>query len=208
MRFLRENKRLLFLMVLMPMITFPFDREISLRLRGIQDAAFLHLLDPLVNFASHGLTLIASAVILYLVGTYLRRGPLRETGRLLIISFVSAGTAAQFLKHLFGRARPVVTGDVLFAGPTLKGGYDSFPSGHTTVAFSFAFVLSHLFPRYSVFFYAAAVFTGFERVMHSSHFFSDVCTGAVVGLFIGNVVIRFFGVGRSSKELQSSMVIR
>jgi membrane-associated phospholipid phosphatase len=86
-----------------------------------------------------------------------------------------------------------VTGDVLFAGPTLKGGFDSFPSGHTTVAFSFAFVLSLLFPRYSVLFYTAAAFTGFERVVHTAHFFSDVCIGAVVGLLVGGLVMRSFG---------------
>jgi membrane-associated phospholipid phosphatase len=190
-------------MVLMPMITLPFDREISLRVRAFQDASFLHLIDPLVNFASHGLTLIVSAVIFYLVGAYLRRVPLRETGRLLIISFVSAGITAQFLKHLFGRARPRVTGDVLFAGPTLKGGFDSFPSGHTTVAFSLAFVLSLLFPRYSIIFYAAAAFTGFERVMHAAHFFSDVCTGAVLGLFIGCLVMRLFGNAANAEAVGS-----
>jgi membrane-associated phospholipid phosphatase len=208
MRFLRENKRLLFLMLLMPLITFPFDSTLTALLREFRDTAILHSINALVYFASHGLTLVVSAIILYLIGTHFRRGSLRETGRLLIISFASAGTAAQVLKHLFGRARPRVTGGILFIGPTLEGGYDSFPSGHTTVAFSFAFVLSRLFPRYSVLFYAAAVLTGFERVVHASHFFSDVCTGAVVGLFIGNVVVRFFGDSRSSKKLQSSRVIR
>ncbi len=195
-------------MPILPLIAFLFDTTLTVRLRELQHIAILHSVDPLLHFASHGLTLIVSALILYLLGIHLRRRSLFETGKLLIISFISAGLTAQLLKHLFGRARPRVTGDILFIGPTLKGGYDSFPSGHTTVAFSFAYVLAYLFPRYGVFFYAAALFTGFERVIHASHFFSDVCAGAVIGLFIGNAVIRFFGEGRSGKELQSSRVIR
>ena len=195
-------------MLILPLIAFIFDNALTVRLRELQHIAILHSVDPLFNFASHGLTLIVSALILYLLGIHLKRRSLFETGKLLIISFISAGLTAQVLKHLLGRARPRVTGDLLFIGPTLKGGYDSFPSGHTTVAFSFAYVLANLFPRYGVLFYAAAVLTGFERVVHSSHFFSDVCAGAVIGLFIGNAVVRFFGDGRSSKELHSVRVIQ
>jgi membrane-associated phospholipid phosphatase len=195
-------------MLILPIIAFLFDTTLTVWLRELQHIAILHALDPLFHFASHGLTLIVSALILYLLGIHLRRRSLFETGRLLIISFISAGLTAQILKHLFGRARPRVTGDILFIGPTLKGGYDSFPSGHTTVAFSFAYVLAYLFPRYGGLFYAAAALTGFERVIHSSHFFSDVCTGAVIGLFIGNVVVRYFGDGRNSKRLQNSRVNR
>ena len=185
-------------MLTLPLIAFLFDSTLTVRLRELHHIAILHALDPLFNFASHGLTLIVGALILYLLGIHLRRRSLFETGKLLIISFISAGLTAQVLKHLLGRARPRVTGDILFIGPTLKGGYDSFPSGHTTVAFSFAYVLACLFPRYGVLFYAAAALTGFERVIHASHFFSDVCAGAVIGLFVGNLVVRFFGGVRST----------
>jgi undecaprenyl-diphosphatase len=85
----------------------------------------------------------------------------------------------------------------MFIGPTLEGGYDSFPSGHVTVVFCFIYIFSQHFPRYRVIFYMFAVIVGFERVEDYSHFLSDVFAGAVVGLILGKFLLKMF----NSKQL-------
>jgi membrane-associated phospholipid phosphatase len=62
----------------------------------------------------------------------------------------------------------------------------SFPSGHTATAFCFATVLHKEFGKkhkwISVAGYTAATATGALRMMNNRHWFSDVCTGAGIGI--------------------------
>jgi len=146
--------------------------------------AFFEVVDPLMNFLGHGATLIIGSLVLYGVARY-RKGNLETLGRTLFIGLVSAGLVVQGLKHLTGRARPRLTDELLFIGPSLRGGYDSFPSGHTTMAFCLAAILSRCFPSHCVVFYVFAVGVGFARVGAASHFPSDVLAGAVVGILVG-----------------------
>lgn len=106
----------------------------------------------------------------------------------MFIGFISSGILVQVLKHLIGRARPRITEDLLFVGPSLKGGYDSFPSGHTTVAFCLAYILSQHFPKHRFLFYIFGFMVGFERVEDLSHFSSDVLAGAIVGIIVGRLL--------------------
>ena len=62
----------------------------------------------------------------------------------------------------------------------------SFPSGHTTVAFSGATVLhheyGHLSPWVSIGGYAVATLTGADRVWRNRHHWHDVAAGAAIGI--------------------------
>ncbi len=151
--------------------------------------SLLEPIDPFINVLSHGLTLFAIASALYIIGR-LKQNGMAVVGRPLIIGFCCAGLSAQILKHLIGRARPRLADDSLFIGPTLRSGFDSFPSGHTTVVFCFSFILSRYFPRYRVLFYTLAVMVGFERAEDFSHFPSDILAGAIIGILIGKTLIR------------------
>ncbi|MBF0516077.1 MAG: phosphatase PAP2 family protein [Nitrospirae bacterium] len=150
-------------------------------------SAFLKVIDPICYFLYHGATQIFAALILFIIGKYFYR-PLYIPGRKFLFSLCASGLTVQIIKHLFGRARPRITDSFIAIGPTLHTDYDSFPSGHTALAFSIACILSSYFKRYSVVFYSFAALAGFDRVKTGSHFPSDVLTGAFVGLVVTSAI--------------------
>jgi membrane-associated phospholipid phosphatase len=192
MRYLKEDNRknaikTLYLAVasavMFPVCFFYLDKKVIFWIRNLQkDNSVMYRLfgfvDPVIGFIS---------VILYIFGRYVNKR-LYEVGRSLSIGFISSGITAQILKHLIGRARPRVTDNFVFIGPSIKSGYDSFPSGHTTVIFCLAYIISRYFPRYKVIFYSLALIAGLDRVEDISHFPSDVLSGAIIGLFIGKML--------------------
>lgn len=102
---------------------------------------------------------------------------------LVIAGFVSGG-----LKMFTGRARPYQEEGSLKFVP-LRGN-DSFPSGHTTVAFAFLTPYAeYLGPPYSYFLYLLASSTAFARVYRDVHWFSDVIAGAGVGFIVGRSLV-------------------
>lgn len=69
----------------------------------------------------------------------------------------------------------------------------SFPSGHTTAAFSlFCFLAMVLTPRYKwagVLFFCMALFTGITRMYLAAHFFIDVYVGSIIGVLFAILVL-------------------
>ena len=150
------------------------DRSIVLSLRAFDyNQSFvgksLEMIDPVVDFLSYGMTLLIFSILLCVIGRF---GNIRlyESGKLLIVGFLSSGLVAQILKYSIGRARPRLTSVTIFNGLSMGDDYHSFPSGHATEAFCFAYILSHFFPRYYVIFYFIACLVGFERVEDLKHF--------------------------------------
>lgn len=109
----------------------------------------------------------------------------RETARLAFKSWVRAGIYTWGLKALFGRARPYQNRKGFF-GPNFK--YDSFPSGHTSTAFTLATVLGERY-RMKGFFYTIATLVGYSRVALGKHYPSDVLAGAIIGYLAGKQVL-------------------
>lgn len=94
------------------------------------------------------------------------------------------------LKTAFGRARPFQElGSRDFK--MFKGIQDSFPSGHTTVAFAFLTPYAeYLGPPYSYLLYFLASSTAFARLYRDVHWLSDVVAGAGVGYIVGKSLVR------------------
>ncbi|UCF06551.1 MAG: phosphatase PAP2 family protein [bacterium] len=66
----------------------------------------------------------------------------------------------------------------------------SFPSGHTTSAFSTVPVIwHHLGWQAGVGASVLAVSTGFGRMEENRHYLSDILVGAAIGLVVGKAVI-------------------
>lgn len=61
----------------------------------------------------------------------------------------------------------------------------SFPSMHSAIVFSLAFLLSRYLPRFTVGFYSFAGLIAFSRIYFNFHYFSDIVTGSIVGIGIG-----------------------
>ncbi|MDA8163302.1 MAG: phosphatase PAP2 family protein [Desulfobacteraceae bacterium] len=197
MQFLKENKWFLYIVIILPAFLFYLDKDIISAVKNLRadDIVIFQALGPfntIINFAGYGLTLIMGALTLCLIGKlYSQR--LYETGRVLFIGLASAGVAVESIKHLAGRARPWLTDRLVFIGPSLKNGYDSFPSGHATLVFCFAYIVSRYFPNLRAVSYAMACLIGLERVEYMAHFPSDVIMGAALGILTGKIVSVYYG---------------
>lgn len=192
MRSLWRSRLLYVSLLVLPAIYF--DKAAVLWIRDYLKPNFdLYWLNPGANqwvaYGTNGATLVVLSVLIYLTGRIRSNKIFSDAGKYLLAGFVASGVAVQIIKHLLGRARPRITYGPLFIGPSLRGGYDSFPSGHTAAAFCFAFIISLYFPRYRFFFYLMAVLIALSRVIGLSHFPSDLLAGAVLGLAVGRVML-------------------
>ena len=86
--------------------------------------------------------------------------------------------------------------------------YNSFPSGHTTVAFTtffcFALILENKLLKFFMFLIALTI--GFSRVYLSQHFLNDVYAGSIIGVLISFVVFYFMERLGKVNWMEKSMV--
>ena len=104
----------------------------------------------------------------------------RDTGRLLSSTFIAGGLVVLGIKQSVRRKRPLE--DEL--------GDPSFPSGHSSIAFSMATILGHQYPRWRIPLYVGAGLVGLSRIYLGRHYASDVLMGAAVGTISGTIVWR------------------
>ncbi|MGB9607113.1 MAG: phosphatase PAP2 family protein [bacterium] len=119
------------------------------------------------NFLGDGATICGLSLAL----RYSRDNKKIRAGNDCLNAFLTAGTSSLGLKYLTHCKRP--NGE----------SYDSFPSGHTTVAFSTAGVLSHYYPKNKFIFYLLAIGVAVARVQCRAHYTRDVIGGAIVGIW-------------------------
>lgn len=110
-------------------------------------------------------------------------------GREAIEACFLSGLMTTILKPVYGRQRPFESGNQTVFQPF--SGHDSFPSGHATVAFAFASVVSArssgwVIPTVS---YTLASLVAYSRVNDAQHFPSDVVAGAVIGTVVGRFIV-------------------
>jgi membrane-associated phospholipid phosphatase len=108
-------------------------------------------------------------------------------------SFIYAGTINLILKGLIGRFRPYMEKGNYSFSPFKFWDNDnlSFPSGHSTVAFSLSTILASHTDNYflKAFIYAPALLTLVQRIKANQHWTSDVFAGAALGYFIGRFIV-------------------
>ena len=118
---------------------------------------------------------------------------LKEATLLGTEGVVLSALATRVLKHTFSRERPFLgTGADEFNGPTIHEDWDSWPSGHTTVAFAVAtaFHLEYRKKWVSVLAYSLAALSGLSRMHDDKHWASDVFAGAAIGIVTTRAVFR------------------
>ena len=147
-----------------------------------------------------------------------------KAGVMLGVAVGAAGAAGMLIRAVTGRLRPdgKLLDDSLrpvqdalghyvrneggnhwyfFRGFSFDASDLAFPSGHATIAFATAAVLSFLAPKGRVLFFTLAALCALTRVVMQAHFYSDALMGAAVGLTIGYVLVRWLDrVGMKREE--------
>lgn len=118
------------------------------------------------------------------ISAVLALGPgaaLRARAWLPAASAALSGLAAELLKLVIGRQRPLPDGTYAFK-PFLSGFIDGsnlgMPSSHAAVAFGGAFALARLYPRTAPVALACALGCGLTRLLGADHFATDVYVAA------------------------------
>ncbi len=133
-----------------------------------------------------------AALSTYAAGLIFKEEKLRTTGRLLFESLSISGVTVVLVRYIFARSRPY-SGDNQWKYNWFEWNneIESFPSGHTTVAFAFSTVLAERIDNNWVRLglYGLASSTAFARVHNNQHWTSDVFVGAILGFVTGMHVI-------------------
>ncbi|AJA49822.1 PA-phosphatase-like phosphoesterase [Clostridium pasteurianum DSM 525 = ATCC 6013] len=105
-------------------------------------------------------------------------------------SIILSSLIARFIKIHVSRIRPYITLKNLY---TKKIGIDnySFPSGHTTVAFSIGTIIALNTPAIGFFSILAAIAVGISRMYLGVHYPTDVFVGMILGT-LTSLSIYFF----------------
>jgi membrane-associated phospholipid phosphatase len=149
------------------------------------------------------------AYVLVGLGAYgfiFKNTKIKTTTLLATQSYITSAAISALLKVISGRQRPIYydvrynEAEPTFRGPFFGGGRDrngkrintSFPSGHTTAAFSAATVYAMEYkdkPIIPIISYTAAALIGLSRITENKHWFTDVLAGATLGYLTGRQVV-------------------
>jgi PAP2 superfamily len=105
-------------------------------------------------------------------------------------SVIASGVIAPAVKWVVGRVRPADTDSPTDFKPF--GSNHSFPSGHTTQAFTVASVIAAHYDSLLIdtTAYTTAALVGYARHEHQAHWTSDIVAGAMLGIAVGHTVVR------------------
>jgi membrane-associated phospholipid phosphatase len=182
----------------------PADGQIARELQrpGVQSSSALReTADGVEMVASPGALIFGGS--LYAVGVLTGKRTPADFGWHTLEALAVSGQVTSLLKGLFGRSRPYAAAgdasDFEFGGGFGTAVRRSFPSGHTSMAFTFASVVaeetSYRWPRahriIAPLAYAAATSVGLARMYNDKHWASDIALGAAVGTLSGKLVVRY-----------------
>jgi membrane-associated phospholipid phosphatase len=122
------------------------------------------------------------------------------------VSTLIALVASTLLKHIIHRKRPYLI--YPFIHKIGMGGGPSFPSGHTSDAFTLAAALCIAFPKWYVIVPSLlwAVAVGYSRIYLGVHYPSDVLASMIMGIccaFLGSEIFRYKNQTFTLKRLNS-----
>ena len=115
-------------------------------------------------------------------------------------SFIIAFLSVAMIKNITSRPRPFAAN---FQPIPINYPTDySFPSGHATISFASATLLSVFDKKRKKYFYLIAVLIAFSRVYLGYHYVSDVIVGSLLGWLISSIVL--LKLKRKNEEIKTT----
>ena len=185
-------------------LSFTLDNSVRKDVKTLHNSSMDNITNVGEKFGAGQYGLALSGAI-YLGGQIVQDNELRKTGVMLAEALFLDGISTVLLKVVIGRSRPYTNegnSDIDFFRITDDD--NSLPSGHTSVAFTIATVLSQRIDNTyaSIALYSFAGLTAFQRIYADRHWFSDTVLGAALGTVVGLKVVKL----NSENENQSSSV--
>jgi hypothetical protein len=171
--------------------TYPYDPSLQRRIRD-------ELPDPTIggkrlsyygSYLGEGYVGVGLFATIGVVGLFDRDHRAQRTCIEGLEAVLATGVTTRILKLVVREPRPSDAATVSIFSPNWHHA-DSFPSGHTAVAFASATVLSGEYPVLAPLFFSLATYTGIARVQQNSHWVSDVVAGAAIGWLSGVSALR------------------
>ncbi|MDR3528412.1 MAG: phosphatase PAP2 family protein [Rhizomicrobium sp.] len=114
---------------------------------------------------------------------------LPKTAALFAVVRKEEDTAGKAVKTYFHRNRPWHLDETLKTCERGKNVQTSYPSGHATMGYSMAVVLSHLLPDQADAIMSRAKSYGENRLVCGDHYRSDIVAGQVLGTVVANELL-------------------
>ncbi len=102
-----------------------------------------------------------------------------------VFAFLLAGITAYVLKYFFAVPRPF---EIINLVPLVEVSSPSFPSGHTTLAFSVLIPFYRISKKLGLFWFFAALTIALARIYENVHYPSDIAAGIFLGGLIGSII--------------------
>jgi membrane-associated phospholipid phosphatase len=172
-------------------LALALDRTIRDRLADPHDRIGRHLSD-LGNGFGDGVVVYSSLLAVTLGGKLLGKDGMYGVGMRALQSTLVGGGAAVLLKNAIGRERPNSSPTDPYNFSVFEFKDNSFPSGHTTVAFALATSLARETPDQwtDAGFFLLATLTAYARMHDDKHWASDVVFGAGLGILSARFIHR------------------
>jgi len=180
MKYKPKNSSIIILVIFFVLIiSFIFDKTIL----NFVVTHRIHFLDVFMVLINVSLSEIALFLLLTLLFFYIK--DLRKHIPLLWLSMLLALIISALLKILVERQRPDVS--TLIAVSSF-----SFPSGHTTVAFSAVPLIQRVFKKLKWFWIGLAIIIALSRVYVGVHYLSDILAGGIIGYVTGYSALKLY----------------
>jgi len=170
---------------------FLLDDEIRDFIQDERTATIDDIASVFEPFGNGGFT-FGGLVGFYLYGRVFEDSKAERTALLAVESFAVTGMFTFALKFSTGRVRPQSAQNSReWSGPNFDD--VSFPSGHTSSAFSIATVLASEYkniPWVPPIAYGLATLTGLTRMSDNKHWASDVFLGGALGYFVAKTILK------------------
>jgi undecaprenyl-diphosphatase len=145
----------------------------------------LDIVAPYISWFGNFFTVLFIFLVLFVIG----KGVTKQYALLGAVVAAGASFISDVLKDIFKRPRPYFTeyADTIIG---LSKSF-SFPSGHATIMFAVAYILSHRYKKLRKVFFGIATLVALSRIYMGLHYPSDVIAGAFLGYGCAFVGVKF-----------------